>query len=151
MFNGPLASVKDHETRVSPLGRWILGNQRRQKSIVEFFYSHIQQLYPALLDMNLSGDLSFFCQKLIILNRLHLNLQVKNGSQIPVQRPNFFREGLTHSAVPPRFLERGKETPLRVNPCLPAGRLSVRLNSRRSQALTSRRKSRRVDFLFLRI
>ena len=66
--------------------------------------------------MNLSGDFSFFCQKLIIFNRLHLNLQVKNGSQIPVQRPNFFSEGLTHSAVPPRFLERGEETPLRVNP-----------------------------------
>jgi hypothetical protein len=76
--------------------------------------------------MNLSGDLSFFCQKLIILNRLHLNLQVKNGSQIPVQRPNFFSEGLTHSAVPnPAFLERGEETMLRVNPCLPAGRLSL--------------------------
>ena len=69
--------------------------------------------------------LSVFCQKLIILNRLRLNLQVKNGSQIPIQRPNFFSEGLTHSAVPPRFLERGKETPLRVNPCLPAGRLSL--------------------------
>jgi hypothetical protein len=67
--------------------------------------------------MNLSGDLSFFCQKLIILNRLHLNLQVKNGSQIPVQRPNFFSEGLTHSAVPnPAFLERGEETMLRINP-----------------------------------
>jgi hypothetical protein len=45
--------------------------------------------------MNLSGDFWFFCQKLIIFNRLHLNLQVKNGSQIPVQRPNFFSEGLT--------------------------------------------------------
>jgi hypothetical protein len=55
---------------------------------------------------------------------------------------------------------RGCKVPLRVNPCLPAGRLSVRLSpsielralnlsegSRRSQAKTARpERSRRVDF-----
>jgi len=43
-------------------------SQTGETGIVEFVYSHIQQLYPAFFKMSLGGDFfRFFCKKLIIL------------------------------------------------------------------------------------
>ena len=79
MLNRAVVSIHDHEACFSPLGRGILGNQRRRKSIIEFFYSHFQRRDPPVHFVSSDGCFLVFFPKLLKVNKLYPNLQAKNG------------------------------------------------------------------------
>jgi hypothetical protein len=43
MLNRTTTSMKHHQMGLSPLGCWILSNQRRRKRVVKFFNSHVHR------------------------------------------------------------------------------------------------------------
>jgi hypothetical protein len=84
MLKCALEPMEYHQAGPLSLRRWILGDQRGRKNVIEFFNSHMGYLKLAVCPFNSEqrrkGWFVGYSIKLTKINRVQQNLQVKNSA-----------------------------------------------------------------------